>query len=177
MKIAYVVSCAALGAAALSVPALAQDAGTLDISGGWQRSSFDVGGASADVDSVFARGTYHLTPHFAGEAEAHFGIGDDDVGGATVELDNAFGIFARGGIGIADSVAVFGRVGYVNAEVSASAGPFAASDTDSGWAAGVGGELFLAGPNGVRADYTRYEFDDGDADAFSISYVRRFGGY
>ena len=175
MKIASFAGCAVLGAAAFASSAMAQDAGTLDLGGGWQRSSLDAGGASADLDSVFVRGGYHLTPNFSGEIEGHFGIGDDSVGGATVELDNAFGVFARGGIPVADTLALFGRIGYVNAEISASAGPFSASDSDSGWAAGVGGEFFLDGANGFRADYTRYEFDDLDADAFSINYVRRFG--
>ena len=36
--------------------------------------------------------------------------------------------------------------------------------------------MFFAGNNGVRVDYTRFDFEDGEADVFGLSYVRRFGG-
>ena len=45
---------------------------------------------------------------------------------------------------------------------------------------GAGAQYFFNhGPNGVRADYTRYDFrgaGNGSGDVFSISYVRKFGG-
>ncbi len=42
---------------------------------------------------------------------------------------------------------------------------------------GVGGEYFFDGKNGVRVDYTRFDFQKSgaaDADTWSVGYVRRF---
>ena len=44
------------------------------------------------------------------------------------------------------------------------------------WNYGVGANYYLDGVNGVRADWTRRDFRDdrGEADAYSVSYIRRF---
>jgi len=49
------------------------------------------------------------------------------------------------------------------------------SDNDSGLAYGVGATWTPGGGlNGVRADYTRYDFDPAEADTWSVGLVRRF---
>ncbi len=165
---------AGLGAAALAAPAAAQDLPRFDLSGGWSRLSAD----EVDLDAIVARGTFHLNDHIGAEVEGQFGVSEDSVGPIDVELDSGYGIFGRGDIQVLDTLGLFGRIGYVDVEIDASLPGFSLSESGDGWAAGVGGELFFLGPagaNGVRADYTRYEFDDGDADGFSISFVHRFG--
>ena len=71
---------------------------------------------------------------------------------------------------------MFARGGYTYIDGSASAGGVAFSGDVDGWAFGGGAEWAFAGPNAIRIDYTRYDFvnGNGDADAFGISYVRRF---
>ena len=44
------------------------------------------------------------------------------------------------------------------------------------WNYGAGANYYLDGVNGVRADWTRRDYRDngGEADAYSVSYIRRF---
>lgn len=132
---------------------------------GYSRFSAD----SADIDAVTVRAGADITRHFGVEAEASFGVGDDQG----VDLDNAYGIFARGRLPLATDFAAFARIGWAAAEVSGNG----QSADDDGVAGGVGVEWTgLKGWNvshGVRVEYTRYEFDDGDADVFGVSYVVR----
>ena len=43
-----------------------------------------------------------------------------------------------------------------------------------GLAYGVGGEFHLTSKDSIRGDWTRHDYDEGEADAYNISYVRRF---
>lgn len=97
-------------------------------------------------------------------AEAEFAVGIDDDSG--VELDNEWGVFVRGRLPLGESFEAFARVGYADAEVTGAT-------LDGGAAYGAGAQWMFAGPNGVRAEYTRYDFDT-DIDAFGIAYVRKF---
>ena len=44
------------------------------------------------------------------------------------------------------------------------------------WNYGVGANYYFDGQNGLRGDWTRRDFEDdaGEADVYSVSYVRRF---
>jgi hypothetical protein len=101
--------------------------------------------------------------HFAVEGEASFGIDDDGV-----ELDNQLGLFAVGKIPVSSAFTVFARAGVSRIETSPGG-------DDDGFAFGVGGEFNLTEKDGIRGDWTRHDYDNaGEADAFNISYVRRF---
>ena len=51
----------------------------------------------------------------------------------------------------------------------------AASESEGALSYGAGAQYMFDGVNGVRADYTRYDFDEGgDMDSFGLAYVRRF---
>jgi len=55
----------------------------------------------------------------------------------------------------------------------------AGQTTDEGgdhWSYGAGAEFKMNADNGIRADWTRREYkgDRDSADAYSVSYVRRF---
>lgn len=167
------IALATLSAVALTAGVSAQDR-TVDLSIGYDRVDFD----GLEFDAVSLRGGYNFTENFAVEGQASFGLSDETVGGVDVELNHSFGVFgvARAPFNEGQS-AVFGRIGYTTNEIEASAGGFSAAGDDEAWAFGVGGEHFFnGGAHGVRADYTRFEFDEGgDADAFGLSYVYRFG--
>ena len=163
---------AGLGAIVVSTSAFGQSFGVVDVSAGYTRLSDD----NLDLDAATLRGTVHATRNLGGEVEVNFGVGDDALGAAQVELDSNWGVYARGDLPIADSGAVFARVGYVDQQTTSTIGGTSTSNSQDGWAAGVGGEFFVFGLNGVRIDYTHFEFDDDSADAASISFVRRVGG-
>ncbi|WP_332771761.1 porin family protein [Phenylobacterium sp.] len=169
---------AAIAAAALPMAAQAQDLGptTFYGSAGYSHADLDDVKLGAITGRVGARFGQYLGV----EGEAGFGVKDDTVRvGATnvdVELKNSFAVYGVGFLPVAPNADLYARVGYGTTEIKASApGASASADGDS-WNYGVGGQYFLDDKNGVRADYTRYDFrdGDGDADVWSVGYVRKF---
>ena len=64
--------------------------------------------------------------------------------------------------------------GYDRFEASAAGTTLGGTDHSVSYGAGAQ-YFFGGGPNGVRGDYTRHDFDGGgDADVWSLSFVRRF---
>lgn len=160
---------ASLAALAVAAPAFAQG----DIELGAAYSHFDADGAN--LDALTARGTYFFTPHLGVEGEASIGVGDDNVGAAKVELDNSLAAFGVVQMPVAERVDLFARAGYANNEYNVDVpGLGGGSGNDDGFAYGVGGKVFLTDRFGVRADVTRYEGDDIDADVISLGGVMKF---
>lgn len=171
---------AAFAAITAIVPAAAQaqEAGATTIYG-------SVGYSHADVDDVklgaiTGRVGARFGQYFGVEGEAGFGVKDDEVnvGGVNVdvELKHTAAIYGVGFLPVAPNADLFARIGYGTSKIEASAGGASVSDDGDSWNYGVGGQYFLDDKNGVRADYTRYDFKDdgGEADVWSVSYVRKF---
>ncbi len=119
-----------------------------------------------DVGAITARGGYRFHPNFAVEGEVSVGVDDDDG----VELDNSFALYGVGVLPIGDQFELFARLGYHNTEVSF--GPL--SESEDGFAGGVGGQWNFHDRFGVRLEYTRLEGDEASADAVGLSGVVRF---
>lgn len=168
---------ASLSVLALTAGASAQDEPRFTLGAGYERFDFD----DAAFDTVVLRGGYDFNRFFGVEGQANVGIGDDSIteGGVTadVELNYAAGVFGVVRPWSNEVASVFVRGGYTTTEAEASAAGLTFSADDDAWAYGIGGEWFFAGDNGVRVDYTRYDYEeDSEADVFGIAYVRRFGG-
>ncbi|MBC7770285.1 MAG: outer membrane beta-barrel protein [Phycisphaerales bacterium] len=118
-----------------------------------------------DVDAVTGRLGYKLSPNFAIEGEASTGLDDGDV-----ELNHNAGVYAVGILPVTSNFDVHGRVGVQTTEVGTPLGEF----EDDGIGYGVGATYRLASGFGIRADYTRLEGDEGEADAMSIGGVFNF---
>ena len=160
---------ATIALAAVAAPALAQ--GDVELSGAY--SNFDADGV--DLGGLTARGTYFATPYLGVEGEASFGVKDDDLGAATVELDNSLAAFGVVRAPVAEKVDVFARAGYATTDYTTNVpGSGSFSTDDDGFAYGVGGKVFLTEKFGLRADVTRYEGDDVDADVISVGGVMKF---
>lgn len=131
-----------------------------------------------DFDAVTVRGGYDFTEFLGVEGEALIGLGDETftVGNVTgdVSVDYGLGVFGKAQYPLNEQVSIFARLGYAYYEAEASAAAISVSDSEGGLAYGVGAEWAFAGPNAVRFDYTRTDFEDGDFDAYTLSYVRRF---
>ncbi|WP_304218497.1 porin family protein [Phenylobacterium aquaticum] len=114
------------------------------------------------------------------EGEAAFGVNNDKtyVAGVPVKVDETRQVAAYG-VGylpVAPNADIFLRAGYGATKLKASvAGTTASGDGDS-WNYGVGGQYFFNDKNGVRADYTRYDFvgSGPNANVWAVSYVRKF---
>ena len=168
---------AAAAALAIAGAATAQD-GQFHLGAGY--TYLDADGVEFDV--ITLRGGYDFNAFFGAEGEVQFGLGDESVtaGGVTGDLsyDFGLGLFGKAQYPVNDQFSVFARLGYVYQEAEAAAAfggqTFSVSDGESGVGYGVGAEWAFSGPNAVRFDYTRNDFDDGENDAFTLSYVRRF---
>jgi len=87
-----------------------------------------------------------------------------------VELKHEVGAFLVGYAPVAPNVDLFARVGYSGSEIETSLG-----DVDGdGVAWGVGGQYRFTDKDGVRLDWTRHDYDAGNADVWALAYTRKF---
>lgn len=126
-------------------------------------TNFDYEGG--DVDAVTGRLGYRMSPNFAIEGEASTGLDD-----GAVELNHNAGLYGVAILPVTPNLDLHGRLGYQTTEVGTPLGEF----TDEGVGYGVGATYRLTPGFGVRADYTRLEGDEGEADAMSIGGVFNF---
>ncbi|MBJ7486082.1 porin family protein [Brevundimonas sp.] len=171
-----------LSAAAISlfaVPAMAQSLQSPTYYGTLGYSQMQ--GDDADLGAVTGRLGAKLTPYLGVEGETSFGVGHDDVSFAGVDgkVEHRYDVAAYGvaTLPVQPNFDLFARVGYGVTEVKASAAGVAASDHSDSVNYGVGANYHLDGVNGIRADWTRRDFQDdnaGEADVYSLSFVRKF---
>ena len=159
MKLKIALAAASMLVAPAFMTANAQQSGVY-VSGGY--TYFD-GDGGAQLGGITGRVGVNFTPNFAIEGEGTFGVTDD----SGTELDSQFGAYVVGKLPINPQFDVFGRVGVARIETSPG------GDED-GLAYGTGAQWNLTSQDGIRGDWTRNDFDAGDVDAFSLSYVRNF---
>lgn len=135
-----------------------------------------------DLGAVSGRVGVHFEKYVGTEFEVSTGVVDQTYssGGvnAKIKLENQFAAYLVGYWPVQPKLDLFARVGRGSARLKASvSGVGSASANSDLWAFGGGGQYFFDANNGVRAEYTRYNFSsshEGDTDAVSISYVRKF---
>ncbi|MBI1264940.1 MAG: outer membrane beta-barrel protein [Alphaproteobacteria bacterium] len=137
---------------------------------------FDADGAN--FNALYVRGGFDLTPFIGVEGEAQVGVQDDEVnlgGGLTADVGLNYGLagFAKAQFPVSEQFSLFARIGYAWAEFDASAAGLTIQGDEDGLAYGAGAELSFAGPNAIRFDYTRYDFE-GEGNVWTLGYVRRF---
>ncbi|HEX5379093.1 MAG TPA: porin family protein [Phenylobacterium sp.] len=179
MKTLIALSVATLAAsAAIPAVAAAQDAAGTSYYGtlGYGASSVE----GVDLGAIQGRLGVRFGQHLGVEGELAAGVKDDKtyVGGVPVKIDleHQAAIYGVGYLPVAPNADLFARVGYGTTKLKASASGASVSDAGDSWNYGVGGQYLLDGANGVRADYTRYDFKDSsaNADVWSVAYVRKF---
>jgi outer membrane immunogenic protein len=161
-------------AAALAPSAQAQIYGGV----GYSTFTADVEGEDATLGAIMGRLGYKTNPFFGVEGELAIGVQDEsfDVLGTEVDvsLENSYGVFAVGWLPIPLVGDLFGRVGYADLSVEASALGTSLSESGSGLAYGAGFQLSSIPFTKLRLEYTRYEPDDGEVDSFGISALLQF---
>lgn len=167
-------------AAGLAAAAIIAPAASAQVYGGVGYSTFtaDAGGEDATVGGVMGRLGFKSNPFFGVEGEVAIGIQEDnfDVLGTQVDvsLENSYGVYAVGWLPIPLVGDVFGRVGYADLSIEASALGSSISDSGSGLAYGAGIQLSSIPFTKLRLEYTRYEPDDAEVDSFGISALLQF---
>ncbi len=147
--------------------------GTLGYAG-TSLDNVDLGAIQGRVGARFGR-------YFGVEGELSGGVKDDKVrlGGTDVKvkLDHQEALYGVGFLPIAPNFDLLARVGYGHTEGSGSVPGVSTTVKGDSWNYGVGGQYSFDGVNGVRADYTREDFQrsqGGSADVWSVAYVRKF---
>ena len=169
---------AAAAISAIAVPAFAQT--TVEPRGYGSLGYTYLDGDAATTGAVTGRLGVNLNRYLAVETEASVGVKKDDftVAGVDGQINQDWDAagYVVGKVPVSDKLELFARGGYGHTELT---GEIAGNRTDLGadsWNYGAGANFYLDGVNGVRADWTRrdYRDDAGKADAYSVSYVRRF---
>jgi hypothetical protein len=176
MKRTLLAAVGALGAVALVAPAASAQ---VYAGAGATIFTADVNGQDVSLGAILGRAGFKTNTFFGVEGEFAIGIQDDnfDILGqeVSVGLDSEYGVFAVGWLPIPLVGDLFGRVGYADLSIGAGAGALGSvSEGGSGLAYGAGIALSQIPFTKLRLDYTRYEPDDGEIDAFGISALIQF---
>jgi len=176
------IAAASLAAFATVVPAAAQAQDVnADQIGAYVNLNLGLASAgNADVKAVQGRVGYRFHPNFGVEGELATGLESDTdtIGGVRVnqKLKHQAAGYVVGFLPLGPNTDILARVGYGTTKFRTRAAGVSFSDSEESWNFGVGAQHHFDGVNGVRVDYTRYEFDNGpgDADVWTVGYTRRF---
>lgn len=163
----------------LSAPAMAQSVSAPQVSGSIGYTQLEADGV--ELGAITGRLNAKVSRFIGVEGEASFGVKDEDVsfGGidGTLEHEYDAAAYVVGTLPISPNFEVFGRVGYGTTSIKTDVAGFSASEDGESVNYGAGANYFFDGRNGVRADWTRRDFQDdngGELDTYGLSYVRRF---
>ncbi|MDJ0922136.1 MAG: porin family protein [Henriciella sp.] len=148
---------------------------------GYTHFSADIEGTSgdSDLDAITGRLGYDLTPNFGVEGEVGFGLDDDDSTVADVTtsigLNYVVGLYGKAQMPLGERASLYARAGIVNAELEADvSGIGSTEESETGAGYGVGGTFDVSERLYVRGDYTRYDIEDVESDAFTLAVGMRF---
>lgn len=138
-------------------------------------SGFD----DASLKAIVARLGTEFSDYVAGEVRLGYGIGDDSISAfgfdVNVELDYMYGAYLRAGFPAAESFYPYAVLGYTQIELTASAGGFSASDSDSDVSFGLGADIGFSDNTLLNLEYMNYFDKDGaEISAFSIGITGKF---
>jgi hypothetical protein len=165
--------------AGLAAIAAGAPAASAQIYGGVGYTAFQVeqpGGDDAYIGTALARAGYKFNPFLGVEGELAVGLVDGEVDiapgvTADVGVDNEYGVFATAWLPIPLLPEVFVRGGYANMTIESDV---PGGDFDGGGFAYGGGLQFSFLIAKLRAEYTRYEIDEGELDSFGLSALLQF---
>ena len=168
----------AIKTAAIAALTLAAAGAQAQIYGELGYSALDIEGSGTSVNLGALSGIigYDLHPNLAVEGMLAFGVNDDKIGGAKVELEHSYGLFAKPRIMLSPNFELFGRLGYVESKLKASApGYRSLTDTDGDWAYGLGGNYYFDRNSYLSINYLRfYDKDNVKGDGVTVGVGMRF---
>jgi outer membrane immunogenic protein len=175
---------AASAAAALltAAPAFAQTAPFGQVYGTLGYSNFGAD-QNTNFDAFTARLGTRLGAHLGVEGEVSTGLGSDkgSYAGApaSLHLDDQYAAYGVGYLPVLPHADLFARVGYGHSDLHLSTNAPGASGGfgEDSINYGAGGQYFFDHHNGLRAEYTRQDYqcsNCGGADVWSVAYVRKF---
>jgi predicted porin len=174
------ITAASLGIIAFAAPAIAQVQTTAPTGVYANLGYSNLGPGDAKLDAIQGRLGYRFNNWLGLEGELAGGLGSDKVNVAPgldgkVKLQHQEAVYGVGFLPLTPQWDLIGRVGYGNTKLKTSAAGLSDTDNEQSWNFGAGAQYHFDDKNGVRADYTRQEYEhNGNADVWSVAYSRRF---
>jgi hypothetical protein len=180
-KISTIAATLALAGLALSGQAQAQDAPLTGLYANLGYANLDLDW-TPDSSALQGRLGYRFNTWLGVEGEIAGGLKKQERSLLNYKVDHSEAIYGVGFLPLSPKWDLIGRIGYGHTKVTVSApdtvviGGYKASVGEDSWNVGGGVQYHFDGRNGVRADYTRHEYQGSDrhADVWSIAYSRRF---
>ncbi len=180
MKSIISAAVAAAAAASVAAPALADEA--TDIFTGYVNLGYSYADFSpAHLHVLQGRIGARFQRYFGVEGEGAFGVSSDTVsqGGFTIntKLKSEFAGYAVGYLPLGRTGDLFARVGYGRSNLHAYIAGLGGGDVgEDSLNFGGGAQFFFTRNDGIRLEYTRFDYRHnlGDANVYSVSYVRKF---
>jgi hypothetical protein len=179
---ATLIAAGAIAAVLAAAPAFADPLNLNSVTGygtlGYTNLDRD-GGGSPDFSAITGRLGARFGPYLGVEGELSGGLNSDHVstaaGPADVRMHLQYAGYGVGFLPLAPNADLFARIGYGQTQFHGSASGTPFHGDDDSWNLGAGGQYFFDRSNGLRADYTRFNYDHGpDANVWSVAFVRKF---
>jgi hypothetical protein len=180
MKNALIATAALAAIAAVPASAQAQDAAASNVGAYVNLNLGLADGGQADVKAIQGRVGYRFTPYIGVEGELATGLDSDTdtISGVQVKtkLRHEAAVYGVGFLPLGPNTDLLARIGYGTTRYRAEALGVSNTDSAESWNFGVGAQHLFDGVNGIRADFTRQEFnhDQGHANVWTVGYVRKF---
>jgi outer membrane immunogenic protein len=182
MRVLFAAASAAAIAMLAPVAANAQDATT---GGAYANLGYSyVDADDGSLDAITGRVGFKFNNWVGVEGEAALGLGSEDVTvdvgtgpiSGSVKLKHELAAYVVGFAPVGANTDLFARLGYGTQKLRVRALGVSDSDSVESFNYGIGVAHHFDGVNGVRVDWTRFDFKDGfgKADVFSVAYSRRF---
>ena len=176
---AIIATIAAASAALAATSVSAQETNPRQVYGNLGYTFVD-GGNGANLGVATGRIGAKLGRYLGVEGEAGIGVDSDRTyfGSTPVntKLKHSFAGYGVGYLPLTQQFDLFGRVGYGTNRFRTSTPLVSNSSSVESWNYGGGVQYNFDQANGLRAEYTRYDFNKGrgEADTWGLSYVRKF---
>ncbi len=166
-------------ALSISAPVNAQPKPYLGVGAGFFEYEEDGVSDDATLAGAYGRAGVEFIDNISGELRLGTGIGDDDVsvGGTnvTVELDYFVGAYLRGSLPVHETVKPYAIIGATEGELTASAGGFSVSASESDLSYGFGLDFLIDERSTVSVEYMSYlDKDEASVTALTASVSARF---
>jgi hypothetical protein len=116
-----------------------------------------------DVNSTDLAGRfgYEFSPNFGAEVFGATSASSGNFYGASVKVDNAYGAYFKARVEASPGLELFGKLGWVHLTLNASVPGAEASNSDSSFSYGVGGQYTFTPSWYAQVDYMWYYDNNG----------------
>jgi opacity protein-like surface antigen len=176
---AIIATVAAVAMGSVAVPAFAQEVIQHPVYGNLGYTFID-GGNGANLGAATGRLGYRFNRFLGVEGEAAIGVDSDNtyIGSTRLntKLKHSFAGYGVGYLPLTRQIELFARAGYGTNRIRVSSPLASASTSRESWNYGGGAQFNFDDQNGVRAEFTRHDLDNGPGhiNAYGLSYVRKF---